>query len=148
MLDTELRGVSDQLSTQVKRRKPDGGDRVGAHFNLNSGHVTVRSLGSENYGLVLVHTPGPVVLKDVEFIVREGAFENIQESGQREVCAYARGRWAEKDIQSGALVRYNPFERKEFFRPSTQEAVHEAQRLRIWSVNTPDGHKGRMIAQL
>ena len=147
-LDTKLRGVTEELSRNVKRHVPSPGDEVGVHFNLNTGHVTVRSLGEPCYGLVLMHTPGPAVLEDVEFRVRDGAFDNIQETGQREVCAYAKGKWSDEDVGTGVLVRYNPHLRKNFFRPDTGEDVWSANRLRVWSVNGPDGHKGRMLAQL
>jgi hypothetical protein len=144
----ELQGVTDELSEEVKRHLPSSGDKVGVHFNLNTGHVTVRSLGDKCYGLVLTHTPGPVVIEDVEFRVRDGVFDNIQDSGQRDVCAYAKGKWSDKDISSGVLVRYNPFERKNFYRPHTGESVWTADYLRVWSENAEDGHKGRMIARL
>lgn len=147
-LERKLQGVTTELSEKVKRHLPSPGEEVGVHFNLNTGHVTVRSLGEKCYGLVLTHTPGPVVIEDVEFRVRDGAFDNIQETGQREVCAYAKGVWSEEEVSVGVLVRYNPFERKEFFRPDTGETIESANRLKVWSASTADGHKGRMIAQL
>jgi len=147
------------------REMPEIRERVSVRMNLNTGSIIVKRRNSENgeYGETLLQTPKCVVLDDVEFKVQDKAHEKVAESGSRDVCAYAVGRYVGMSgpdgyVPAGDLmdrngardVAYNPFRSKHFHIPETDQRsripVDSAEKLFIWSEATEDGPKGRMRA--
>lgn len=147
------------------RQMPEIRERVSVRMNLNTGSIIVKRRNSENgeYGETLLQTPKCIVLADVDFRVQDKAHEKVAESGSRDVCAYAVGRYVgmsgpEGYVPAGDLmdrneardVAYNPFRSKHFHIPGNDERgripVDSAEKLFIWSEKTEDGPKGRMRA--
>jgi hypothetical protein len=145
------------------REMPEIRERVSVRMNLNTGSIIVKRRNSENgeYGETLLQTPKCIVLDDVEFKVQDKAHEKVAESGSRDVCAYAVGRYVGMSgpdgyVPAGDLmdrneahpVTYNPFRSKYFHDPNMADntAVTDAEKLFVWSEATEDGPKGRMRA--
>ena len=152
-------------TTHNIRQMPAIRERVSVRMNLNTGSIIVKRRNSENgeYGETLLQTPKCIVLADVEFRVQDATHEQVVESGSRDVCAYAVGRYVgmsgpEGYVPAGDLmdrngarpVAYNPFRSKHFHIPETDQRsripVESAEKLFIWSEKTEDGPKGRMCA--
>lgn len=144
------RNVAD-LQTNVKREKPVAEDRVMAHFNLNTGHVTLCFGSGDNYGRVAMHTAGPVGLSGVEYRVQDSVIGEVQETGTRDVGAYVVGTMDPSVIGEGTeAVRYNPFECSHFFlrgaETPEESVVAASESLTIWSRPGENGPTGRMLA--
>jgi len=149
------------------RERPLDGERVSARMNLNNKTIIVKRRNSTNgeYGEMLVQSPSPVVLRDVEFRVQDKSHERVVDSGSRYACAYAVGVYV-RDLdrresyqnvlmrvdQLGVRVAYNPFRSKYFHIPEFARdkgtdgdiPIQTADRLVLWSEQTEDGIKGRM----
>jgi len=152
-------------TTHNIRQMPEIRERVSVRMNLNTGSIIVKRRNSENgeYGETLLQTPKCIVLDDVEFRVQDATHEQVVESGSRDVCAYAVGRYVGMSgpdgyVPAGDLldrneardVAYNPFRSKHFHIPGNEERdlipVSGTEKLFIWSQQTEDGPKGRMRA--
>ena len=151
------------------REIPQDMERVSARMNLNSGSIIVKRRNSTcgEYGETLMQTPGPVVLVDVEFRVREKAWEKVVEDEARDVCAYALGKYVrpmettktrerilETIEERGEPIAYNPFRSKYFtkVRETKNEGendhtpVETADKLVVWSEKVGGKPVGRMQA--
>lgn len=151
------------------REIPQDMERVSARMNLNSGSIIVKRRNSTcgEYGETLLQTPGPVVLVDVEFRVREKAWEKVVEKGARDVCAYALGKYV-RPIETtetrerilatieerGEPITYNPFRSKYFTKVREVDGEEEndhtpveiADNLAVWSEEVGGEPVGRMRA--
>lgn len=99
---------------RIKRRKPQTGEDVRVHMNLNNGMFSVKGWEGEDKNLVLGYFD-KVALAYPEFRVQEGAWEKVVDEGVRDVCAYVVGEWLSHDaVHASTPVRYNPFRCKHF----------------------------------
>lgn len=125
-----------------KRRPPRPGEIIKVHRNLADRDGTqVWSILTRRDGkeLVVGHAEA-LVLRDVEFKVREGGHARAVATGQRNVHAYAIGRLAEDGtlVRCDTQVNYNPF-RAGSFTDDTGEAIELATKAmfdpcgRVWA---------------
>jgi hypothetical protein len=125
-----------------KKRRVRPGEIVKVHRNLaDTDGTQVWSILTRRNGkeLVVGHADA-LVLRDVEFKVREGGHDRALRTGQRNVHAYAIGRLAEDGtlVRCDTQVRYNPF-RAASFTDDTGEAIDLATKVmfdpcgRVWA---------------
>jgi hypothetical protein len=83
---------------------------IDAYWNRRKGLYSLRQNGR-----VVGHAPR-IMLRDVKLIVKPGALARIRATGQREVCAWARGRLVEVQPEWGGEepLLFDPFEHDAF----------------------------------
>lgn len=114
----------------VKRTLPEVGDPVHVNFNLNRDVLSVKAGSGKHRGKVLFYTEAPVHLTGVDFRVQDSIYQQIQEEGARDVCAYVKGTLASSFEPDGLEIRYNPMRQKHFHLDDSTP-VDTADRLRL-----------------
>lgn len=101
--------------------------KVDCYLNLNRDCVSVRSRESDDYGTVVSHQP-KVHINSPEFVVQSAGREQVRDTGVRNVHAFVRGEWNEREkVLYGEPVTYNPYEYDQFVHPDTEKPVESAE---------------------
>lgn len=105
------------------------GMKVDAYRNLNEECISVKSREQEDYGIVVDHADC-VLLRDVEFVVREKGRQKVIEEERKNVHAFARGKRIPSEMEtrdeSWTRVTYNPYEYDSFVVAETEEPIEKA----------------------
>lgn len=111
--------------------------RADVYHNLNLDSLSIRSRERHNYGRVVAYADS-VMVEPADFIVQPAGRRRVVETGRRNVHAFVRGVTMKYDPETPdgwTHVTYNPFERGEFYRTETGDAIDSAHQ----AVVTVDG---------
>lgn len=103
--------------------------RVDVYRNLNKDCLSVKCLvpGSDRYGIVVSHEQ-KVHIQSPEFVVQDAGRQRARERGVRNVHAFVRGEWNEREkVLCGEAVTYNPFKYDHFVHAETERPVESAE---------------------
>lgn len=119
--------------------------KVDVYRNLRNGSMSVKARSGEHAGRVVAHLDS-VVLKDVEFCVREKGWLDVQKSGTKNVHAVIRGKMVGRnnvsrkdDAVSGMYIP----KKYRYFVTIDETPLDSAEMVRVTSEPTIEvwGHK-------
>jgi hypothetical protein len=116
------------MSNALIPKRSDGQNRVDLYCNLHKKCSSIKALSGPEKGRV-IDKPKDVVLANVTFRVSAAGVRRVRETGTRSVHAFARGTRTDLTTESirsrsdSIHLRYNPFERPEFFDAISGEAI-------------------------